>query len=121
MNGSPGMPQAGSGFKGSRQFSRFKLDQRVAVRVVRDGSEQTLRGRSNDIGEGGLGATLAGELIPGDIVVLEFWLPLSRDPLRLQARVQYRLGFRYGLAFITLSGEQRSAIVRLAGSMPAAE
>lgn len=121
MSGSPGVPQPGTSLQGSRQFSRFKLDQRVAVKVVRDGSEQTLRGRSNDLSEGGLGATLAGELIPGDIVVLEFWLPLTRDPVRLQARVQYRLGFRYGLAFITLSGEQRSAIVKLAGSLPPVE
>ncbi len=121
MSGVPRPPQPPPpDFRVSRQFSRYKLDQRVAVRVIREGSEKLLRGRSNDISEGGLGATLAGELEMGEIVALDFWLPLSRDPMRLRARVQYRLGFRYGFAFLTLSGEQRAAILKLARSLPTA-
>jgi c-di-GMP-binding flagellar brake protein YcgR len=121
MSETPRPPQPRTNWKVSRQFRRFKLDQRVSVKLMREGVETTLRGRSSDISEGGLGATLAGELEPGAEVSLSFWLPLSREPVEVRARVQYRMGFRYGFAFLTLNGEQRARIEKLSRSMPAAE
>jgi hypothetical protein len=38
-------------------------------------------GRSNELGEDGIGATLTGGLEPGEVVALELSLPLSAQPL----------------------------------------
>jgi hypothetical protein len=70
-------------------------------------------GRSTELGQDGIGATLTGELETGEIVSLEIPLPLHPYPLKVRAIVRYRQGLRYGFEFLTLSGEQRETIRRV--------
>src|SRR5438270_750987 len=63
-----------------REHSRYLLDQRLVVRA-----KETLHGRTKDIAEGGLGATIPGNINVGDIVELELQLPNDPEPLKLKA------------------------------------
>ena len=70
-------------------------------------------GRSNEMGQDGIGATLTGELKAGEVVSLELALPLSSYPLKLRAIVRYRNGLRHGFEFLIQHKEQRDTIQRV--------
>lgn len=57
-----------------------------------------------------MGATVAGDIPLNDVVELQFQLPNSSGPVRLQAEVRYRQGFQYGFKFKALSAEQIKAV-----------
>lgn len=88
-----------------RAFSRHLLDIRVVIR-----GKETLHGRTKDLGEGGLGATIPGELNLGEVVEVEFHLAESKEELRLKSEVRYRHGFQYGFRFLHASDDQRELI-----------
>jgi hypothetical protein len=75
-----------------RVHPRFLLDLRLVVKT-----KETQHGRTKDIAEGGLGATIPGEIALGEIVELELQLSGTAEPLKLKAEVRYRRGFQYGL------------------------
>lgn len=101
-----------------RRYPRYRLEVRVTVTTTRAEGPLSLWGRLADISEGGLSCTLAGELLEGESVNLEFTLPLESDPFRARAVVRHRAGFHYGLEFVIPSPEQQGRIRRLALSLP---
>jgi TonB family protein len=88
----------------------------VDVTVLRSGIPDTVPGRSVNLGEGGVGAVLAGELLPGESVGVEIRLPQSADPVRARALVRHHDKLRYGMEFIGLSNKQQAAIRDWAGA-----
>ncbi len=96
-----------------RRFPRFAVDVRMQVRMFQDGEFRTCWGRSTELGQDGIGATLTGELESGEIVSLDIPLPLTPYPLKVRAIVRYRQGLRYGFEFLTLSDSQRDTIARV--------
>jgi PilZ domain-containing protein len=96
----------------ARRYPRYNMNIRVAVQVFRDGVVDSLWGRSNEVGQDGMSATLNGELQPGEVASLEFTLPATVSPTKLRAVVRYRSGFRHGFEFLTLTEGQREAIQR---------
>ena len=96
-----------------RRYPRFALDVRMQVRMFQSGEFHDCWGRSTELGEDGIGATLTGELERGEIVSLEIPLPLSPYPLKVRAIVRYRHGLRYGFEFLTLNDSQRDTIQRV--------
>jgi hypothetical protein len=105
--------------KTSRRFPRRPLDVRVSVRAFRSGASLSLWGRSNEIGEDGLGATLTGELEAGEVVSMELALPMAPFPIKFRAMVRYRDGLRHGFEFLTLTAAQRDEIRRVCESVAA--
>ena len=93
-----------------RRVPRFPLQAPVDVSVLRSGIPDTLPGRSTNMGERGVSAVIAGELVPGETVGLEINLPTSTEPLRTRAAVKYQRELRCGLEFIAMSPAQRSMI-----------
>jgi hypothetical protein len=89
-----------------RRYPRFAIDARMQVRMFQGGEFQTCWGRSTELGQDGIGATLTGELESGEIV------SLSPYPLKVRAIVRYRQGLRYGFEFLTLSEAQRDTVRR---------
>ena len=61
----------------------------------------------------GIGATLTGELEPGEVVSMELSLPLTAAPMKMRAIVRYRQGLRHGFEFLTLTPEQRTTVERV--------
>jgi hypothetical protein len=95
-----------------RRYPRFAIDARMQVRMFQAGEFRTCWGRSTELGQDGIGATLTGDLEQGEIVSLEIPLPLSPYPLKVRAIVRYRQGLRYGFEFLTLSESQRDTVKR---------
>ena len=90
-----------------RAHPRFLLDLRLVVKA-----KETLLGRTKDIAEGGLSATIPGKIDIGEIVELELQLPDTQESLKLKAEVRYRQGFQYGFKFLHATEQQRELIRR---------
>jgi hypothetical protein len=101
-----------------RRFPRYELDVRIVVHVFRAGVNSTVWGRSTMIGQEGIGGTLTGGLELGEVVGLEFTLPLSRQPTKLRAIVRYKDGFQYGLEFLAMDAAQKEALRRACSILP---
>src|SRR5271170_3022356 len=94
----------------TRRYPRFAIDLRMQVKMFQAGEFRSCWGRSTELGQDGIGATLTGNLESGEIVTLEIPLLLSPYPLKLRAIVRYRQGLRYGFEFLTLDDIQRQMI-----------
>ena len=97
----------------TRRFPRFSIDVRLQVKMFQAGEFRTCWGRSTEMGQDGIGATLTGSLEPGEIVTLDIPLPLTPYPIKVRAIVRYRQGLRYGFEFLTLNDSQRETIRRV--------
>jgi hypothetical protein len=97
----------------TRRFPRFVIDVRLQVKMFQAGEFRTCWGRSTEMGQDGIGATLTGSLETGEIVTLEIPLPLAPYPIKVRAIVRYRQGLRYGFEFLTLNDGQRDTIKRV--------
>jgi hypothetical protein len=86
---------------------------RIAVQIFRAGATTSLWGRSNELGEDGVGGTLTGELEVGEVVSMELSLPLSTYPLKMRALVRYRNGLLHGFEFLAISDQQRDVLHRM--------
>jgi hypothetical protein len=104
---------AGGKFTFTRRFPRFVIDVRLQVKMFQDGEFRTCWGRSTEMGQDGIGATLTGTLETGEIVTLEIPLPLTPYPIKVRAIVRYCQGLRYGFEFLTLNDTQRDTIHRV--------
>jgi PilZ domain len=104
-----------------RRFPRYPLDVRISVDVFRPAGAVSLWGRSNEVGEDGIGGTLTGAVEPGEVVSMELTLPGSKHPMKFRALVRYRTGLRHGFEFLALSRYQKDALqrtcARLAGGV----
>lgn len=90
-----------------RRFSRCRFDVRIQVSVFRDGVTTTCWGRTSELGQDGIGATLSQELLPGEVVSLEFPIPVSPHVMKMRAIVRYSEGLRCGFEFLVVSHEHR--------------
>jgi hypothetical protein len=100
----------------SRQHGRYLIDLRVIVKA-----KATLHGRTKNLSEGGLGATVAGDISLGDFVQLQFQLPEQSEPMTFRAEVRYRQGFQYGFKFISPTQKQLDVIRRAIRDLPREE
>ena len=85
----------------ARRHPRFKLE--VGIRVY-PRSAPVVRGDTVDISESGVSAMLREEVPVGEVVRLEFALPLG--DVELLALVRQRSAFRYGFQFVEASSAQ---------------
>jgi hypothetical protein len=97
----------------TRRYPRFVIDLRMQVKMFQSGEFRSCWGRSTELGQDGIGATLTGDLESGEIVTLEIPLPLSSHPLKVRAIVRYRHGLHYGFEFLTLNESQRETVRRV--------
>jgi hypothetical protein len=96
-----------------RRFERHRFDVRVQVSVFRDGHTIDLWGRSNELGVDGIGATLTGELKSGEVVSLEFPIPVAPLVMKVRAIVRYSHGLRCGFEFLVVTSQQRETMRQL--------
>jgi hypothetical protein len=113
------MNKAQSDSKTLRRFPRHALDVRVSIHAFRGAESVSYWGRSSEIGEDGIGATLTGELEAGEVVSMELSLPMAPFPIKFRALVRYRDGLRHGFEFLALSAPQRDEIRRVCEALSA--
>src|SRR2546423_702877 len=99
-----------------RRGARHPVQMPLDVTVLRSGIPDTVPGRSTNLGESGVAAVIAGELLPGEAVAVEIKLPMSADPLRTRALVRHHDKLQAGMEFVGLSAEQQTAIRAWAGT-----
>src|SRR5262249_50796625 len=92
-------------WKHPRAFPRYLMDQRLLLRAG-----MVFHGRTKDISEGGLGATIARQLPRHEPIEVEFRLPGSSVTIKAMAEVRYNQGFQYGLRFLYMTDAQRAQI-----------
>ncbi len=93
-----------------RRRLRYRVQAPLDVTVLRSGVPDTLPGRSLNVGEGGVAAIFAGELLPGEPVGVEIRLPQMAAPVRVRALVRHHDKLCSGMEFVDMSAEQRSVI-----------
>jgi DNA-binding response OmpR family regulator len=86
----------------ARLAARYTFDTPLSILLRRFRLSIDMQGRSTDISELGLGAELAGELAPGELVRLSFRLPGNEFDLMPQATVRRRSGSHYGFEFVSV-------------------
>ena len=91
---------------------RFPAAIPVDITVLRSGIPYNIPGRAINFCQGGLGAMLAGELVPGDVVGIAFRVPEVESPIRTKVQVRHQARLRCGLSFVGLSAEQQMIIER---------
>lgn len=96
-----------------RRFLRHPADIHLSVQVFRPAGAVSLWGRSSELGEDGMGATLTEEIEPGEVVSMEFSLPVTSYPMKMRALVRYRTGLRHGFEFLALNTQQREMLHRV--------
>jgi hypothetical protein len=102
---------------GRRVAPRRRLAVPVNVTVLRSGVPDAVPGRTIEVGQGGVGAVLAAELFPGELVGVEFRLPESGFVLA-KARVCYQERLRCGLQFLAIPADQREMLEAWAVERP---
>lgn len=111
------LSESGDNKKGSgkhpRRFDRHAADFRISVQVFRKGQALSLWGRSTELGGDGVGATLTEEIEPGEVVTMEFALPVTAFPMKVRALVRYRSGLHHGFEFLAMSTQQRDMLQRV--------
>jgi len=96
--------------KPQRNFARHPINVPVDLIALRSGVPETLPGRCTDLSELGVGAIVAAEMAPGQLVAVELRLPNLGVPVRARAVVRYQSRLHCGLEFVGLSTEQRAMI-----------
>jgi len=93
-----------------RRFARHRFDARIQVSVFREGMTTTCWGRTSELGEDGLGATLSAELQAGEVVSVQFPIPFPPHLIKLRAVVRYNDGLRCGFEFLVVTNEQKAIL-----------
>lgn len=96
----------------SRRFPRHRLDVRVDGTVFRDGKTISLWGRTSEVGPDGVGATLTQALKVGEVVSLEFPIPVAPHQIKVRAIVRYCHGLHCGFEFLATNAEQKQVLMR---------
>ncbi|HUB01427.1 MAG TPA: PilZ domain-containing protein [Terriglobales bacterium] len=100
-----------------RRFERYRYDVRLDIAVFREGETILLWGRTNEVGEDGVGATVTGLLNSGEVVSVEFPIPIAPMVMKLRAIVRYSDGLRCGFEFLVVTAQQRETMRQLCESL----
>jgi hypothetical protein len=96
----------------TRRYTRHRLDARIQMSVFRDGATISLWGCTSELGQDGVGATLSAQLKVGEVVSMEFPIPVPPHFLRVRAIARYCEGLRCGFEFLIVTEGQRETLRR---------
>jgi hypothetical protein len=100
-----------------RKFPRFPVRLSLAVTVNRAGKLAMLRGVSTDLGEGGIGGKVDGDLEPGEYVLLMIFDSRLKTQPEPRGQVRYRRNNHYGFAFINVGPIEQADVRQLCGRL----
>ena len=93
-----------------RRFPRYAYDVHIQISVFREANTTKYSGRSCDLSLHGLGSILSGELQVGEVVSVEFSIPMPPQLMKLRAVVRYKKGLQYGVEFLVVDDVQSLAL-----------
>jgi len=89
-----------------RRWARTPIGVPAAVTTLRSGVPEEIPGRALDVCERGMGLMLAGKMLAGEGVIVEFLLPFAQQSIRRRSVVRHQDGLRHGLEFMDEMTEQ---------------
>jgi CheY-like chemotaxis protein len=97
-----------------RRFPRFAASSPFSLKIEdrESHNEITVKATLRDLAEGGLGAVVEGEMVPGEVAALTLGLPQCDAKLELRARVRYRNADSHGFEFIDVTPAQQNELRR---------
>lgn len=104
-----------------RRHPRYRADFPLKAKALRENGYLEIQGRCSDIGQGGVGTVLNGEVPPGEVVSLELRLPARAQSLVVRAIVRFQRGFVHGLEFLGLSHEEQLAVNNFCATLEASD
>ena len=93
-----------------RRHPRYRSEFPVTLTLLSSEGRLSLDAHCRDLSIAGIGVLIAEELNVGEVVVLAFALPGSREPWELRAVLRHRRGYHYGFEFLSLSEQQSNAL-----------
>jgi len=102
---------------GVRRFPRFAARLSFAVTVDRAGELVMFQGVSTDLGEGGIGGIVDGDLKPDEYVLLSICDSRLEAQLEPRAQVRYRKDNNYGFAFFDVGLIEQADVRQLCGKL----
>jgi hypothetical protein len=94
-----------------RQYPRVLFSMPITLRHLCRGGVRSAHGISLDLGEGGLGAIVQGQVHVGETVAIDF--RLSEQPVTAVAIVRHSSNVRSGFEFVGLTPEERLQITNM--------
>lgn len=87
---------------------RYSFDSHITLTIYREGQKHELWGRTADINQGGIAATLSGTLEVGDTASIR--IEIEKQTLDVRVVVRHRQGHFCGFQFLSLNAHQREII-----------
>jgi len=103
----------------SRTFDRHRFDIRVKIVINHYGRHRIIHGRTRDLSFTGMGVVLSREVASGTPCIILLKLPKTEIEVQLPAVVTQGKGFRCGVEFQRLTGEQKLLIQKICKALPA--
>jgi CheY-like chemotaxis protein len=114
------LPTSHSPYAAVRKFPRYPMTLPFAVLVTQAGKTAVIRGLSSDIGEGGIGGKMAGEIACDQRVVICLSDSRLQKPLSLQAQVRYHNRDAHGFEFIGVNDADKARVQLLCQKLASA-
>ena len=89
-----------------RRWLRTPIGVQISATTLRSGVPEEIPGRTKDVCEKGMGLVLAGQMAPGEGVIVEFLLPFAQGSIRRRSVVRHQKGLLHGLEFVDEMAEQ---------------
>lgn len=102
-----------------RRYPRFPARLPLAVTVSRASGLAMFQGISTELGEGGVGGVIDGDLEPGECVLLTISDSRLEKQLEPRAQVRYRNDNCYGFAFSDVGIIEQANVRQLCGTLAA--
>jgi PilZ domain len=94
-----------------RRWPRCPVNLRLRVSITAPSGNEYMLAHGRDVSQGGMAIYLPAELELGNTIGVELLFPGSQEQITLSAVVKNRLGFKYGVEFISPSQEQQEVIL----------
>src|SRR5512146_3362077 len=98
-----------------RKFPRIPIEAPLLVRKMGTGATGDLRGQCLNLSEGGAAGMVAGEFLPGQVVLMELVLPRTAEAILLNARVRHQQDMICGFEFLAPEPSALESIRRACG------
>jgi hypothetical protein len=99
-----------------RRATRYQIEAGMVARSAGNRS-RVIRGRIVDLSQAGVSAVIAADLSMGEVFEIEFGLPYASKPVRIEAAICNREGYRYGLEFVLALAAQQELINRTCAAL----
>lgn len=121
MSSQPGKATSTTPERRRRRYPRYRSEFAVVMTLFSGNQYQKLDAHCKDLSEAGIGVLLAAEVPMGEVVSLNFCLPVLSESWDVRAVLRHRRGFHYGFEFLSLARERSAVLKKYVEGLPRAD